>query len=191
MKKEKDSNIREALRSIINESKPLTDDWQKTVLAGIDAKKPRRLLWLPRVAAAAAVIAIAITAAWLYTPPTELQLHVQPDQAALPVLAEAKPKPSPTPVYTSEPAKGSAPKIPVASSTTAEVEQPEPEQTSEPIIIFDTDLYSIDPENPEVNNSIPPEEWIESLIASELANQYVTMISTIVFDEEPTNTSDI
>ncbi|MDE6278844.1 MAG: hypothetical protein K2M05_02620, partial [Paramuribaculum sp.] len=93
-----------------------------------------------------------------------------------PVKSETQPLPEA--VTTSEP-----------EPTMATATKPKPKRKSEtqslqePIVICDTD-YLANGNTPDPDSDLMPDEWIESLLASELTNRYISMISMLETEEE-------
>lgn len=196
MKKEFDnSNLREALRSIIDENAPINDDWQKSVLAAVGEKKPRLTPWVRRIAAAAATIAVVITGADLYwsqrtvSPQTSHTVNMTSEIVAVPEPVSI------CPAETVEPIAANTSEI-MPEKKRRKKPQPVKEAVEipvqEPIVVFDNDIYYSALEvNTETNNDLTPEEWMESLYVTELTNRYAVMISMIEPTEDTTNTTEL
>lgn len=186
MKKERNSDLHEALRSIINERKPSTDNWQQSVFASLAEEKPRqakprKTMWWRGVAAAVAVAAVIITATLLPEAP-------QPESASTyseVVIPAIEPEPDHQPIAESLP-----PSEFEEATTTKPQPKPKPKPEAQPvpelIVIFDTD-YLADSNTPGPDGDLMPDEWIESLLASELTNRYISMISMLETEEEETS----
>lgn len=186
MKKERNSDLHEALQSIINERKPATDNWQQSVLATLAEEKPRqvkprKIIWWRGVAAAAAVAAVIITATLLHKAP-------QPESASTyseVVIHAIEPKNDPQPA--DEPLPPSEPEEATATKPQPKLKpKPETQPVPELIVIVDTD-YLADSNSPDPDSDLMPDEWIESLLASELTNRYISMISMLETEEEETS----
>lgn len=180
MKKENTSDLREALSSIIDERKPMTDNWQQSVLASMGEAKPRGIMWWRGVAAAAAAVAAVIVAVTM--------LHKEPvteNTATYSELITPEVQPQPAPQSIAEPLPPSEPEA-VTVTKPKSKPKPEAQPAPEPIVIITTD-YLADGDTPDPDSDLMPDEWIESLLASELTNRFITMISILDTEEKETS----
>lgn len=185
MKKENNSDLREALRLIIDERTPLSDSWQQSVLASMGEAKPRRIMWWRGVAAAAAAVAAVILSVALLHKAPQPESAVTYSEVVVP-SEEPQPLPQPEPLPAAEPPAPSEP-----APTKLAKPKAEPRPAPEPIVIITTD-YLADGVTPDPDSDLMPDEWIESLLTAELTQRYITMISILDTEEEETaNTPEL